>query len=375
MGVSIDVLADRYLRLATSEFAGYSTLYEGLALSMAADVEALELIEPLGDPNQTPVRLFACVHDLTLDEPDLALARCYRELSSAASADLDVVTTRAWPLFRSLLFERREDLVHAMGTRTIQTNEVGRVSALVPALTDVARRFLREGAHRPISLIEIGPSAGLNLLADQYRVDYSDGRSTGPVDAGVVLHCDVLGPNRPPLPDGDHPLDIGRRVGIDLAPLDVTVDDDCRWLEACVWPGLTERSRRLRGAIALARQAPPLLHRGSALDLLAPVVDQVPEDELVVIVSTWVLAYFSKPERLQLHDVLAEIGARRDVAFIAAEYPTVTPWAPEPDRAPAVAEGKGATLISTAAWHDAKPSRRSVAWMQAHGLWLDWLEG
>ena len=112
------------------------------------------------------------------------------------------------------------------------------------------------------------------------------------------------------------------RVGIDIAPLDVSVAEDRRWLEACVWPGLTERAQRLRDAMALAQADPPLLHRGSALDLLGPVIDQIPEEDLVVVVSTWVLAYLSKPDRSAVHDLLANIGATRDLALL----PVAIPW-------------------------------------------------
>ncbi len=399
------MLADRYLRLATSEFAGYSALYEGLALAMAADPEALALVEPLGDPNQTPVRLFACVHDLTLAEPGLPLSEHYRWFAAAPDVDPDAVMARVWPSFRALLFERTDELVAAMSTRTIQTNEVGRVGALIPALTEIVASFRapavgqeggrlgeatvdratgrrglerkdvgRQDVERRVNLVEIGPSAGLNLFVDRYRVDYTDGRSTGPVDAPVVLRCEVLGPNRPPLPSTDRPLTIDGRVGIDIAPLDVTVADDRRWLEACVWPGLTERAQRLRDAMDLARTDPPVLHRGSALDLLGPVIATVPDDEVVVVVSTWVLAYFTKPDRVGLHDILDEIGAHRDLALVTAEYPQVVPWVPEPSRPPAAQEGKGATLLARTTWNGGLRTTRPLAWMQAHGLWLDWLD-
>jgi hypothetical protein len=36
------------------------------------------------------------------------------------------------------------------------------------------------------------------------------------------------------------------RRGIDLNPLDVTNDDDMRWLEACIWPDQVHRIERLR---------------------------------------------------------------------------------------------------------------------------------
>lgn len=48
-----------------------------------------------------------------------------------------------------------------------------------------------------------------------------------------VLHCDALGPV--PLPE--RIPRIGWRAGLDLHPLDVTRDDDVRWLSCLLWPG------------------------------------------------------------------------------------------------------------------------------------------
>lgn len=364
------MLADRYRLLADSEFAGYSPLYERLARALADDDEALALVASLRPAReipvgQLPVRLFACVHELTLAEPDLELAERYRGAAGGDGTGPD-----PWPAFRSLLFARPDDLAELLGRRAIQTNEVGRTSALVPALTDVQRRF----GERPLSLVEIGPSAGLNLLADRYRVAYSDGRTTGPPDAALTLRCQVLGPTAPPLPTAGVPLDIAARFGIDTAPIDVTDPEACRWLEACVWPDVADRAERLRTAIAIARTEPPTLWRGDALDLLGPTIDQVPADSVAVVVSTWVLAYLAPADRLRVHDQLAELARSRDVALVTAEYPKVTPWVPAPKRAPAVEEGKAATLVGLAAWQDGTETATPLAWMHAHGLWIDWME-
>ena len=64
-----------------------------------------------------------------------------------------------------------EELV---ATRTTQTNEVGRCLALVPALAEVAR-----ATGGPLSLLEVGCSAGLNLRFDRYRLGYGDPPAVG----------------------------------------------------------------------------------------------------------------------------------------------------------------------------------------------------
>jgi len=161
------------------------------------------------------------------------------------------------------------------------------------------------------------------------------------------------------------------RQGIDLAPVDICDDDACAWLEACIWPDVPGRLERFRAAATIARRDPPRLHRGDALDLVGGVVDALPEDALAVVVSTWALAYLDPVGRSRVHELLAGCGRRRDLALVTAEWPHVTPWLPEPPRPPAEPD-KGATLVAMTTWHDGREAVRPLAWMHAHGQWIDW---
>lgn len=356
----VDDLAAFYRFLAESEFDGYCDLYAHLARSLADDRELVERVATMA-PNAKllPVLLFAAVHFLLLGEPDLDLAACYRD-DPGAPAD-------PWPLFRSLLEERFDELASLVATRTIQTNEVGRSGVLLPCFTSVAR-----DAARPLTLVELGPSAGLNLLLDRYAVRYSDGVAVGDPDAKVQLACEVRGPLRPPRDPTAPP--IRARLGIDLAPVDVTDPEACRWLEACVWPRLTDRANRLRAAIDLARSTPPDLRTGNALDLLAAAVDRTDPDTVVCIFATWVLAYFSHDQRAELGSLLDELGARRDLALVTAEYPSIAPFIDRPERPATAGEGQAATVAGISTWLDGRRASRPVAWCHAHGAWIDWLD-
>jgi hypothetical protein len=58
----------------------------------------------------------------------------------------------------------------------VQTNEVGRCASLLPAFGVVAART--DG--RPLALVELGTSAGLNLVWDAYGYAYgAAGRAGG----------------------------------------------------------------------------------------------------------------------------------------------------------------------------------------------------
>ena len=134
----------------------------------------------------------------------------------------------------------------------MQTNEVRRSWFLLPCFLEVARRT---GAET-FDLLELGSSAGFNLLWDRYRYRYEAGE-WGPADA--LLELD--GEERRPVPAELLALvpRVRRRVGLDLDPVDVTTDEGALRLRSFVWPGQPERMERLDRAIAAVRAEPPEL--------------------------------------------------------------------------------------------------------------------
>src|SRR4029453_15594174 len=110
-----------------------------------------------------------------------------------------------------------------------------------------------------LDVVELGPSAGLNLVWDGYRYSYAAGE-WGPADAALTLSGD----ERSQVPEGLLRLAprVSRRVATDLAPIDVTTDEGARLLECFVWAGQDERLERLQRAIEVVRANPPELVRG-----------------------------------------------------------------------------------------------------------------
>ena len=97
-----------------------------------------------------------------------------------------------FPLFRAFCLEHAEAITSLLATRRVQTNEVRRCACLLPAFTVAARRL----GDRPLALIEIGASAGLNLLWDHYHYDYGIGGQCGDPTAPVRLACELRGDRR-----------------------------------------------------------------------------------------------------------------------------------------------------------------------------------
>jgi hypothetical protein len=347
-------IGHRFLLLADTELAGYSPLYDRLARHIAARPDLLAALAGRAPENQTPVRFFAAVHDLLLRQPDEPLAAIYRGECAEAPE----------PRFDALVAEHLDPLLDTMARRSIQTNEVGRSAGLRLVLAEVSATV-----GGPLALVEIGPSAGLNLLFDRYHVEFGGRLRAGPPDSPVRLTCELVGPGAP---TAGIEVPVASRLGIDHAPVDVHDPDACRWLEACVWPDVPHRLDRLRAALAIARDDPPPIVRGDALDLLPGVLHTLPDGVVPCVVSTWVLAYLGAEARRAVHDVVAGVGARRDAALVTLEYPHVATWLPEPGRGAAV-PGRRASLFGVARWVGGVEQTRAVAWMQSHGRWLDWL--
>jgi hypothetical protein len=347
-----------FLRVwADTELRGYCPLYETIARGLADADDLLGRIADVAPREKiVPVLLFAAVKSLIDPEPASPLGRIY----AGSAGD-------PWPPFRAVLEDRFAEIAHLLRTRRIQTNEVGRAAATLPALALATARF-----EQPLALVELGPSAGLNLFLDRFAYDYGGGRTVGDPAAAVRLACETRGPLAPPIPST--PPRLASRCGIDLSPVDVTDDAQCRWLEACLWPGAPERAERLRAALALARRDPPLLLRGSALERLPAVLDGVAADAVPCVLSTWMLAYLAPEERTALAEVVARTAAHRPVVCITAEFAGVSPWAPPAPRPAAIGDGRLATLVGMATWRDGVRDARALCWMQSHGGWIDWLD-
>jgi hypothetical protein len=349
-------IADHERRLADTEFEGYCDLYARLARAIADDEDLLGRLAALPNPAKViPILLFAAVHDLVLQRPDLEVARWYDDPTSPGDP---------WPPFRALVLGRFDELAGTMARRVIQTNEVGRSAPLLAALTEVHRSL-----ERPLWLVEIGASAGLNLLLDRFGYTFppADEVPIGDPASPVQLRCEVRGTTTPPI---DSPADLGiaGRIGIDPRPVDPTDRDDRRWLAACLWPGITDRAAHLHAALDLARVDPPEVRAGTALDLLDGVLDEVPDHAVPCVLSTWVMAYLSKDERRALHDLLARRGRERPIAAVTGEYQGIVPWIP----LMGPGDGPRSTVLGITCWVGGQGSSRAAARIHPHGRWIEW---
>ncbi len=236
--------------------------------------------------------------------------------------------------------------------RSTQTNEVGRLATLVPALAPLA-------GQRPLALLEVGASAGLCLYPDRYSYRWTlPDASTREVGEGPLLTCRVTS-GTPPFPAAVPA--VAWRSGIDLSPVDVTDDDAVRWLEFLVWPEQESRRERLRAAVEVARAEPPRIESGNLLDLLPAALDEAPDEAEAVVFHSAVIAYLVAEDRARFADLMAGLVADGRCHWVSNEGPRVLPGLVPPD----VRIPFGRFVMAV----DGQP----VALTHGHGNELDWL--
>lgn len=223
-------------------------------------------------PYERPLLMLAALRFDALVEG--ATHPLYDALASPAPR-LDAVTVDA---LTEALAPHRLGFWITLRSRRVQTNEVSRALTWIwPAtLAGCANR------KRPLAIVDVGASAGLNLTADGLSLSWRR-RDGGMIPAGNHFH-------------------IRARVGFDPRPLDVRRKEDCIWLQACIWPGETERITRLEAAIRAYQAATPaaelqLLRASSVPGQLVPVTKAIGPGGLVIVYHTLVSGYIPRDER------------------------------------------------------------------------------
>ena len=234
-----------------------------------------------------------------------------------------------------------------------QTNEVARSAAFMAALMTLAHQ-----ADMPFELLEIGASAGLNLMLDRYAHDL------GGVSAGTARSPVRIAPEwRGPAPVRA-PVRIASVGGVDLRPLRLEDPFTRERLLSYVWADDPARAERLCHAIALNRACPPPVERESAAPWIArKLAEPQPAGTCRVVQHSMVLQYLPERERRAVLTAIMHAGAlatpERPLAWIGLEWNStrsevqlrLTRWPGEGN--------EGGTS-------------RVLAICHAYGSWIDW---
>ncbi len=182
-----------------------------------------------------------------------------------------------------------------------QTNEVARSGVLLGGLLTIAAE-----TGLPLTLLEIGSSAGLNLYPDAYAYDLGHGRGWGRADAHVRIASDWRG-NLPAL---DAPLRIVARAGVDLAPVDAADPHQRERMLAYIWPDQPERLARAAAALDHVAAHPPDLARGDAAEWLeARLAEPAEAGTARVLIHSIMWQYLPSETQAQIVSAMDRAGA------------------------------------------------------------------
>ncbi|MCW6011145.1 DUF2332 domain-containing protein [Micromonospora sp. CPCC 205371] len=359
-------LSRMFRHFALKEFHGHSARYEYLSGVVAdrPDLAAPLLAAP---PDQRRAILYfaAVQYLLRTIARDHPLSAYLPVLGGTRGVDSELPAALA-----SFVSAHRDALTALCATRTTQTNEARRAALLRPGFGRAAAL----AGGRPLSLVELGTSAGLLLMSDRYACRYEHGSRTttyGPA-GGLALTCEVRGDRWPEPAAG--PLPVAGRVGIDLAPIDATDAAATDWLRACVWPEQTDRLARLDAALAEVARARPAMLAGDMVETLPLALSTVDGDTVPCVFSSNAVTYLPDGDRRRLVAALAEVGARRDLTVLFNE---AAPFGAEMfiGRRPAEAGPRGVLavgVLTLVAWRGGQATVEVLARTGPHGQWLEW---
>ena len=323
-----------------------SLLYARLSEGIGTDNE-LKALCAHARPGQPHANLIlGAVHFLLLRGAEHRLKRFYATLGGGVSAQAE----DPFPDFRDFVHAHRAAIQRLIENRVTNTNEIGR-----SALLHLGFRVIAKEVDGPLGLVEIGPSAGLNMNWDSYGVRYSKNGAVAAAineSAALVIECELRGEK---VPFADPTPKIGARLGLELNPVDLTNADDRDWLRALVWPDQEARLKRLDSAVVMLKRNMPDIRVGDALALLPDALADVPGDQVPCVYHTIAVYQFSREMRAALEDILTVTGLRRPVWRLSFEY-----------------DGE-LYLLTAIRYSDGVRQQRRLASCHPHGTWLEWL--
>lgn len=270
-----------------------------LGYQIAEDAELMDVISRI--EHWPPTNLvFASVQYLLMHGLETPLRNYYASLVNDPEAPEGATAP-----FREFVLEHRDWIVENSNRRYTQTNESKRCVALLPAVWST-------GLER-FHLVEIGASAGLNLVMDHYRYKW-DRVEWGPSGSAVILEAASRGGSPQP-----RSIEILTRIGLDLNPIDLDDPDERSWLLALIWPEHGERRARLEKAIEIAERVSMEMVEGDATETLPRVLSSLPEGDPVLVMNSMSLTQFGRPQRESLYRTIEEAGSTRPVRRVSFE--------------------------------------------------------
>lgn len=303
----VDAFHNQVHYCRTNEAPVTARVVEALAGLVAGDRDG-ELLSrvrqwqgpPLADA--LPLRVAGGIHSLHLAGGEPALAPIYADQTADDMAVIGEVISR-----------REKDLLSWLDGPP-QTNEAGRSSSFIAAMLWLAG----QGLPPRFECLEIGSSAGINLMLARYHYDLG-GVEVGPADAAMRFAPEWRGP-----PPPDRRIEIVSTRGCDVAPVDLTDPAQALRLKAYIWPEHTVRFDRMEAAIGAARASrPDIAGMDAASFVEAELAKPQNAGTTRVLMHSIVWQYVPRDQQARVMAAMEAAGARatpeRPLAWVALE--------------------------------------------------------
>jgi hypothetical protein len=249
------------------------------------------------------------------------------------------------PAFLEYCLTHQSQIRELISTRRVQTNEVRRCSYMLPAYEYVWQC----GERLPLSVVDVGASAGLHMLWNRYQYSYGQYGEHGDPKSPVNIECEVRGEIPPPLP---HQLpDVAFTIGVDLNPVDLTDRDTVRWFRALIWPEHADRIALFQAAIQIAVKEPPQVVKGNAVSMIPAFVAMAPDSSTLCLYHSHVLYQLPKRVYSEYEDQVRGLAKDRDIYWLSAQ----------------------ADELEMRKFSAAGETSMKLANIQGHGRWFEWL--
>ncbi|GAK00764.1 LOW QUALITY PROTEIN: hypothetical protein JCM19055_3878 [Geomicrobium sp. JCM 19055] len=292
----------RFERFAIDECEQSSELYKHLALAVAKD-DSLLTLSAEARKGQPVANLFFCVCallDIKGNTPCGLLCECYRTKAYA----------HTFTEFKSFCETHESELTTLLHEKLVQTNEVRRCAYLYPLFS-----YIYEKVQEPLSCIEIGTSAGLQLFWDQYRYSYETDLVYGNPFADVHITSSVKGGDINPTYLPSTPPPVAARIGVDLHINDVSKEEDRLWLDALIGEH-QERRELFEQAARVVQSQKAQLIEADGVSYLSSLVEKCPSHSTVCVFHTHVANQFNESLKQQLEETVNDLGATRNLFHV-----------------------------------------------------------
>ena len=278
----------------------------GILMERGDDGEFLERARNWAGPpmaDALPLRMAGGIHALRLKDAEPQLESIYSGQTDVDDASIVAAAIR---------HHEAELLPWLDGPP--QTNEAGRSANFIAAMLWLAE----QGLPPRFQCLEIGSSAGINLMLARYHYDLA-GVKVGPEPGAMRFQPEWTGS-----PPPDREIEIVSTKGCDVAPVDLTDPAQALRLKAYIWPEHTVRFERMAAAVVEAAKSAPDLVQMNAADFIESELAKPQEaGSTRVLMHSIVWQYVPEDQQARVTAAMEAAGAKatpeRPLAWISLE--------------------------------------------------------